>query len=89
MTGTANQFPEPEMSREEKIRKWVGVLIIITSYIGVFVAGGVSGYFVFRAESLHRTEQRDKAVKEIQQELKTLPKQTAEELKASEKGDSQ
>jgi len=80
MTGTASQIPDKDFPRQERIRKWVGVLIIITSYLGVFAAGATSGYFVFRAESLQRTEQRDKAISEIQQKVEQLPQQ----LKAEE-----
>ncbi|MCK1966854.1 hypothetical protein MT962_000640 [Franconibacter sp. IITDAS19] len=87
MTGTANHIPEPDMTREERIRNWIGVLIIITSYLGVFAGGVASGYFYFRSETLPRTEQRDKTVNEIKQKLDTLPEQTAKELKATEKGD--
>lgn len=83
MTGTANQIPEPEITREERRRALISVLLILASYVGVFAAGGVSGYFIFRNESLHRTEMRDKAVQQIQNKLDTLP----EQLKAAEKGD--
>lgn len=83
MTGTANHIPEPDITREERKRTLISVLLIILSYIGVFAAGGISGYMIFRNESLHRTEMRDKAVQQIQNKLDTLP----EQLKAAEKGD--
>lgn len=84
MTGTANQIPDKDP--KPWYQHWQMWLIISIASFGIYIGGVTSGYFMFRAESLQRTEKRDKAVEEIQKQLDTLPKQTAEEVKASEKG---
>jgi len=81
MTGTANRIPDKE--ERQWYNHWQLWLIISVCALGVYVGGVISGYFIFRAESLQRTEQRDKAVQQIQKKLDTLP----EQLKAAEKGD--
>lgn len=85
MTGTANQIPEKET--KSWYSQWQLWLMISVCALGVFIGGVTSGYFMFRAESLQRTEQRDKTVNEIKKKLDTLPEQTAKELKATEKGE--
>lgn len=82
MTGTANHIPDNELMRPW-YRQWQLWLMVSVCALGVFIGGVVSGYFMFRAESLQRTEQRDKKVDEIQKKLDTLP----EQLKAAEQGD--
>lgn len=85
MTGTANQIPEKD--QKGWLKHWQLLMMIAICAFGIFMGGVISGYFMFRAESLQRTEQRDKTVNEIKQKLDTLPEQTAKELKATEKGE--
>lgn len=82
MTGTANQIPDKDANKPWH-KQWQLWLIIVIASFGIFIGGVTSGYFMWRAESLQRTEQRDKKVDEIQKKLDTLPQQ----LKAAEKGD--
>jgi|GEM_PF-1598178 len=86
MTGTANQIPDKETDKSWYKHWQMWVIILIASF-GIYIGGVTSGYFMWRAESLQRTEQRDKKVDEIQKKLETLPEQTAKELKATEQGD--
>ncbi|EJQ2008212.1 hypothetical protein FZI51_12685 [Cronobacter sakazakii] len=76
MTGTANQIPEQES--RNLLRRSLPWLIVIVTAVGIFFGGVTSGYFMFRAESLQRTEKRDRTVNEIKQKLDSLPQQTAE-----------
>lgn len=81
MTGTANQIPEKE--QRPWYAHWQLLLVVAVSAFGIFLGGVTSGYFMFRAESLQRTEQRDKAIKDLSQKVEQLPSQikTEEEKK--------
>lgn len=73
MTGESNQKPEDE--RKPWYSHWQLLLVVAISAFGVFLGGVTSGYFMFRAESLQRTEARDKAINALSQKVDQLPAQ--------------
>ncbi|MGK9174126.1 hypothetical protein KXR87_12975 [Yokenella regensburgei] len=81
MTGTNNQIPEKE--RRPWYTHWQLLLVVAVSAFGIFLGGVTSGYFMFRAESLQRTEARDKAINALSHKVDQLPSQikTEEEKK--------
>jgi len=73
MTGTANQLPDKDPKRW--YHHWQLLAVVAVSALGIFLGGVTSGYFMFRAESLQRTEQRDRAIKDLSQKVEQLPAQ--------------
>lgn len=73
MTGTANQLPDKETKRW--YHHWQLITVVAISALGIFLGGVTSGYFMFRAESLQRTERRDKAIENLSQQVEKLPSQ--------------
>ncbi|PLR48644.1 hypothetical protein CYR40_05610 [Chimaeribacter arupi] len=71
-------------SEGETLITWQMLLIVISSALGIYLAGCFSGYFIASTEYSLRADKRDKTVNDISKKVDRLPQAVNEAVKEGE-----